>query len=113
MRVGDFVYNPLALCHPPERGEVGDSLQFLFFTRPFVEVATDRRVAMPVITLPDGSRREYPNPITVAEIAASIGAGLAKAALAGKVDGKMVDTSYTVTQDAASLVRSMRDGDRY
>src|ERR687890_784397 len=52
------------------------------------------------ITLPDGSRREYPGPVTVADIAASIGAGLAKAALAGKVDGKVVDTSFTVDRDA-------------
>ena len=44
------------------------------------------------ITLPDGSQREFPGPVTVAEVAASIGAGLAKAALAGKVDGKVVDT---------------------
>ena len=40
---------------------------------------------MPAITLPDGSKREFPNPVTVAEVAASIGPGLAKAALAGKV----------------------------
>ena len=56
---------------------------------------------MPVITLPDGSRREYPQPLTVAEVAADIGAGLAKAALAGKVNGKLVDTSYRVETDAA------------
>lgn len=55
---------------------------------------------MPVITLPDGSRRVYPNPLTVADIAASIGAGLARAALAGKVNGKLVDTSYRVETDA-------------
>ena len=55
---------------------------------------------MPVITLPDGSRREYPQPITVADIAASIGPGLARAALAGRVNGKLVDTSFRVEQDA-------------
>ena len=44
------------------------------------------------ITLPDASRREYPQAVTVAEVAASIGTGLAKAALGGKVDGKVVDT---------------------
>jgi threonyl-tRNA synthetase len=55
---------------------------------------------MPVITLPDGSRREYPQPLTVAEIAASIGPGLARAALAGRVNGKLVDTSFRVEQDA-------------
>ena len=55
---------------------------------------------MPVITLPDGSRREYPQPVTVADIAASIGPGLARAALAGRVNGKLVDTSFRVEQDA-------------
>ena len=55
---------------------------------------------MPVITLPDGSRREFPKPVTVAEVAANIGAGLARAALAGRVNGKLVDTSYLVEQDA-------------
>ncbi|MUV15519.1 threonine--tRNA ligase [Noviluteimonas gilva] len=53
------------------------------------------------ITLPDGSVRSFDHPVTVAEIAASIGAGLAKAALAGKVDGKLVDTSYRIDRDAA------------
>lgn len=61
------------------------------------------------ITLPDGSRREYPGPVTVAEIAASIGAGLAKAALAGKVDGKVVDTAYTVDRDAPVSIITAKD----
>ena len=61
------------------------------------------------ITLPDGSRREYAGPVTVAEVAASIGAGLAKAALAGKVDGKVVDTSYTVTADAPVAIVTAKD----
>jgi len=55
---------------------------------------------MIAITLPDGSRREFDHPVTVAEVAASIGAGLAKAALAGKVDGRLVDTSYRIERDA-------------
>ncbi len=55
---------------------------------------------MPTIRLPDGSTKSFPGPVTVAEIAASIGAGLARAALAGKVDGKLVDTSYRVERDA-------------
>jgi threonyl-tRNA synthetase len=59
---------------------------------------------MPVITLPDGSRREYPKPVTVAEIAASIGAGLARAALAGRVNDKLVDTSFLVEQDATVAI---------
>ena len=55
---------------------------------------------MPVITLPDGSQRTFDNPVTVAEVAASIGSGLAKAALAGKVAGKLVDTSYSIANDS-------------
>ncbi len=56
---------------------------------------------MIAITLPDGSRREFENPVTVAELAASIGPGLAKAALAGKVDGRLVDVSYRIDYDAS------------
>jgi len=56
---------------------------------------------MIAITLPDGSRREFDQPVTVAEVAASIGPGLAKAALAGKVDGRLVDTSFRIERDAA------------
>lgn len=55
---------------------------------------------MIAITLPDGSRREFEHPVSVAEVAASIGAGLAKAALAGKVDGQLVDTSFRIDRDA-------------
>ncbi|MBK1686448.1 threonine--tRNA ligase [Rubrivivax gelatinosus] len=63
------------------------------------------------ITLPDGSRREYPAPLTVAEVAASIGAGLAKAALAGRVDGKLVDTSFTIERDAQLAIVTEKDPD--
>ena len=52
------------------------------------------------ITLPDGSQRQFDRPVTVADVAASIGAGLAKAALAGKVDGRLVDASYRIDYDA-------------
>ena len=55
------------------------------------------------ITLPDGSKRDYPGPVTVAEVATSIGTGLAKAALAGKIDGKVVDTSYLIETDSPYL----------
>jgi threonyl-tRNA synthetase len=64
---------------------------------------------MPNIRLPDGSSKSFPNPVTVAEIAASIGAGLARAALAGKVDGKVVDTSHRVNSDAAVSIITERD----
>jgi threonyl-tRNA synthetase len=63
------------------------------------------------ITLPDGSRREFPGPVTVAEVAASIGAGLAKAALAGKVDGKVVDTSFRIEQNASLAIVTDKDAD--
>jgi threonyl-tRNA synthetase len=63
------------------------------------------------ITLPDGSQRAFPGPVTVAEVAASIGAGLAKAALAGKVDGKVVDTSYRVAADASLAIVTAKDAD--
>jgi len=53
------------------------------------------------ITLPDGSRRPFENPVSVADIAASIGPGLAKAALGGKVDGRLVDTSFRIENDAS------------
>ena len=63
------------------------------------------------ITLPDGSQREFPGPVTVAEVAASIGAGLAKAALAGKVDGKVVDTSFTMSTNASLAIITAKDAE--
>jgi threonyl-tRNA synthetase len=63
------------------------------------------------VTLPDGSVRQFPGPITVADIAASIGAGLAKAALAGRVDGELVDTSHRLERDAAVSIITDRDAD--
>jgi threonyl-tRNA synthetase len=54
---------------------------------------------MPQITLPDGSARQFENPVSVYDVAADIGTGLANAALAGKVNGEMVDTSYIIDQD--------------
>ena len=59
---------------------------------------------MPVVTLPDGSSRSYDHPVTVAQVAADIGPGLAKAALAGKVDGRMVDTSHPIEHDVELAV---------
>ncbi len=66
---------------------------------------------MPTITLPDGSQRSFDAPVTVADVAADIGPGLAKAALAGKVDGRLVDTSYTISDDAALAIVTARDAD--
>lgn len=66
---------------------------------------------MPVIRLPDGSERKFDAPVTVAEVAQSIGAGLARAALAGKVDGKTVDTSHTIEADADLAIITDRDAE--
>jgi threonyl-tRNA synthetase len=61
------------------------------------------------ITLPDGSLREYPGPVTVADVALSIGAGLAKAALAGNVNGEVVDTSYVISENARLAILTSKD----
>jgi threonyl-tRNA synthetase len=66
---------------------------------------------MPTITLPDGSTREFAESVSVASIASSIGAGLARAALAGRVDGKLVDTSYVVESDCELAIITERDAD--
>ncbi len=66
---------------------------------------------MPIVTLPDGSQRTFDQAVTVADVAASIGAGLAKAALAGRVDGKLVDTSYRIEQDVALAIVTEKDPD--
>ena len=63
------------------------------------------------ITLPDGARREYPAALTVGEVAASIGPGLAKAALAGKVDGRVVDLSHRIEADAQLAIVTDKDAD--
>jgi threonyl-tRNA synthetase len=64
---------------------------------------------MPVIRLPDGSERRFDQNITVAQVAANIGAGLAKAALAGRVDGKLVDTSFVIDHDAELAIVTDKD----
>ena len=66
---------------------------------------------MPIITLPDGSQRSFDKPVTVADVALSIGAGLAKAALAGKVNGELVDASHLIEDDAALSIITSRDAD--
>jgi len=66
-------------------------------------------IYMPVVTLPDGSQREFAESVTVAEVAQSIGAGLARAALAGKVDGRLVDTSFQITSDVQLGIITEKD----
>jgi threonyl-tRNA synthetase len=64
---------------------------------------------MPVITLPDGSQREFDAPVSVAQVAADIGPGLAKAALAGRVDGQLVDASHVIEADAEVAIVTGKD----
>jgi threonyl-tRNA synthetase len=64
---------------------------------------------MPQITLPDGSIRSFDHPVSVAQIAAGIGQGLARAALAGRVDGRLVDSSHVITTDAQVAIITARD----
>ena len=64
---------------------------------------------MPIITLPDGSQKQFDGPVTVQQIAQSIGAGLAKAALAGKVNGTLIDTSRSLDADASLSIITERD----
>jgi threonyl-tRNA synthetase len=63
------------------------------------------------ITLPDGSKREFPGPVTVGDVAASIGTGLAKAALGGKIGDKLVDTSHTINTDSPLSIVTAKDPD--
>jgi threonyl-tRNA synthetase len=64
---------------------------------------------MPQIALPDGSRRQFDGPVSVSDVAVSIGPGLAKAALAGRVDGTLVDTSYVLYGDASLSIVTIKD----
>src|SRR6185295_4990285 len=66
---------------------------------------------MPDIRLPDGSVKSFPQPVTVAEVAQAIGPGLAKAALAGRVGGKVVDTSFRIEGDADLAIITDRDAE--
>jgi len=68
-------------------------------------------IAVPVITLPDGSQREFSTAVSVLDVAADIGAGLAKATLAGKVDGEVVDASYLIEQDATLAIITAKDAE--
>ena len=66
---------------------------------------------MPVITLPDGSTRSYETPVSVMHVAADIGAGLAKATLAGRVNGELVDASFIMQEDSSLAIVTSRDAD--
>lgn len=66
---------------------------------------------MPIITLPDGSQRQFDNPVSVMEIAQSIGAGLAKATIAGRVNGERRDASDIISEDATLEIITAKDED--
>ena len=66
---------------------------------------------MPIITLPDGSQRAFDQAVTIADVAANIGAGLAKAALAGKINGQLLDTSYLISEDVHLSIVTEKDAD--
>ena len=66
---------------------------------------------MPVITLPDGAKRQYDNPITALDVAADIGPGLAKAALAARLDGTLIDLSHVIETDASLAMVTAKDDD--
>jgi threonyl-tRNA synthetase len=74
-------------------------------------VVTTGEKTVPVVTLPDGSQRSYPQPVTVYAVAADIGPGLAKATLAGKVNGRMVDASYPIDSDVELAIVTAKDDD--
>jgi len=74
-------------------------------------VTADMGLKMIAVKLPDGSQRQFDAPLTVAQVAASIGAGLAKAALAGKVDGKLVDTPFLIERDVELAIVTDKDAD--
>jgi threonyl-tRNA synthetase len=63
------------------------------------------------VQLPDGSKRSFDQPVSVADVAASIGSGLAKAAIAGRVDGQLVDTSHLIDRDATLAIITDKDAD--
>lgn len=66
---------------------------------------------MPIITLPDGSQRSYPSPLSVLDVAADIGAGLAKATLAGKLNGELVDASHLIDHDVSLSIVTAKDAE--
>ena len=76
---------------------------------PLARTTSCNMVLMPVITLPDGSQKQFDHAVSVADIAAGIGPGLAKAALAGNVNGRLVDTSTVIDHDAAVSIVTDKD----
>src|ERR1700692_870074 len=82
----------------------------LFFSIGFARFPRGTRT-MPDVRLPDGAAKHFDAPITVAEVASAIGPGLAKAALAGRIDGKLVDTSFVIDRNASLAIVTDKDPD--
>src|SRR6266851_4111463 len=80
----------------------------LFFAIGFARFPMGTRT-MPDVRLPDGAVKHFDAPVTVAEVASAIGPGLAKAALAGRIDGKLVDTSFVIDRDASLAIVTDKD----
>ena len=91
------------------RGLQIHNIDYVFDTWPVVGATTDEGDNMPVISLPDGSQRSYDDPLSVMDIAADIGPGLARATLAAEVDGRLVDASHLVDADATLRIITARD----
>ncbi len=109
--VTDIYLNQLkqVLVNPARAGKM-PRLTKIIIMWPLVWVTAEKEYSMPVITLPDGSQREFDSAVTVLDVAADIGPGLAKATLAGIVSGQEVDASYLIEQDAnLSIVTDRSD----
>src|SRR3982750_3766779 len=100
---------PLARTSPESRSR---TWSYAFIAREScIFIMLRSSFAMPNIRLPDGSTKSFPGPVTVGEIASAIGPGLARAALAGKVNGKLVDTGYRVERDADVAIVTDKDSE--
>src|SRR4030088_1576405 len=82
----------------------------LFFAIGFARFPRET-LTMPDVRLPDGAVKHFDAPVTVAEVASAIGPGLAKAALAGRIDGKLVDPSFVIDRDASLAIVTDKDPD--
>ena len=106
--------NPLAPTKFKDKSSRLEVAFFVFnssFLWPLVGVTTDERFNMPQITLPDGSQRAFDQAVSVMDVASDIGPGLARATLAGKVNGQLVDASYLIEDDVELAIVTNRDED--
>jgi threonyl-tRNA synthetase len=100
--------NPTVPTNYTESTNYSSNGAFLVFMAPCMG-HNQREFHMISVTLPDGSRRQFEHPVSIYDVAFDIGAGLARGALAGKVDGELVDTHYLIEQDADIEIITERD----